>query len=382
MRWLPFRSASLVASCLAVAVLAAPACGLTLQFDYRYDGGFFTDPELYPQADAARIAIERAAKCFEPYMDQLERIEASGSNEWKAQFSRPDNDRDAEVANLVVPAETLVIFVGGRSMADDTLAMGGPGGLWIKGTPLWRDLVKYRGQYGARPAENPTDFGPWGGSVAFNTDVSWHFDADTPPGADETDFLTVATHELVHVLGFGTSASWDTWVDWGVAGWEFIGPASVAAYGDSIPLDDIYSHWADGTESLVAGVTQETIMSPFIMDGERWRLTELDRAGVQDIGWEPALIGDADHDGEVDFEDYLALKRNYGLAGSWPEGDFDYDGDVDLDDYLAGEANFGRSYSGSATPGGFAAPEPGCAAMLALGALALLGRRKHTPAAR
>lgn len=53
--------------------------------------------------------------------------------------------------------------------------------------------------------------------------------------------------------------------------------------------------------------------------------------------------GDAQLDGQVDFDDILSLFPNYGASGSfnWQEGDFTYDGKVDFDDILALFPNYG-----------------------------------------
>jgi len=55
--------------------------------------------------------------------------------------------------------------------------------------------------------------------------------------------------------------------------------------------------------------------------------------------------GDADLDGQVDFDDILALFPNYGATGSftWQEGDFTYDGKVDFDDILELFPNYGAA---------------------------------------
>ncbi|MFW6155140.1 MAG: hypothetical protein ACOC95_07990 [Planctomycetota bacterium] len=58
----------------------------------------------------------------------------------------------------------------------------------------------------------------------------------------------------------------------------------------------------------------------------------------------PATIpGDADGDGDVDLDDFVILKTNFGTpAGATQgEGDFDGDGDVDLDDFVILKTNFG-----------------------------------------
>ncbi|NLF31079.1 MAG: hypothetical protein GX591_09360 [Planctomycetes bacterium] len=60
---------------------------------------------------------------------------------------------------------------------------------------------------------------------------------------------------------------------------------------------------------------------------------------------QPPLAGDADGDGDVDLDDFVAIKNHFGTAGNatWADGDFDGDGDVDLDDFVILKNNFGAS---------------------------------------
>ena len=85
------------------------------------------------------------------------------------------------------------------------------GGAEGKGTLVWENKVEFRGQ-DATGATNDsttsTDFGPWGGSVAFTPDAEWHFGSEAPP-PDRLDFRSAAIHELGHILGLGTSPSWE-----------------------------------------------------------------------------------------------------------------------------------------------------------------------------
>jgi autotransporter-associated beta strand protein len=69
----------------------------------------------------------------------------------------------------------------------------------------------------------------------------------------------------------------------------------------------------------------------------------IDASGVLTVRCTPA--GDADLDGQVDFDDILALFPNYGATGSftWQEGDFTYDGKVDFDDILELFPNYGAA---------------------------------------
>ncbi|NLF31725.1 MAG: hypothetical protein GX591_12655 [Planctomycetes bacterium] len=58
-----------------------------------------------------------------------------------------------------------------------------------------------------------------------------------------------------------------------------------------------------------------------------------------------ARPGDADGDGDVDLDDFVILKRNFGTPSGATRamGDFDGDGDVDLDDFVLLKTNFGST---------------------------------------
>ncbi|NLF33021.1 MAG: hypothetical protein GX591_19315 [Planctomycetes bacterium] len=72
---------------------------------------------------------------------------------------------------------------------------------------------------------------------------------------------------------------------------------------------------------------------------------------VDDLVWTPYTgsvcnPGDADGDGDVDLDDFVILKNNFGTAtgATCAQGDFDGDGDVDLDDFVLLKNNFGATY--------------------------------------
>jgi hypothetical protein len=87
-----------------------------------------------------------------------------------------------------------------------------------------------------------------------------------------------------------------------------------------------------------------------------------------------ALLGDADMNGVVDAADYIALKRHMGQGSgaARANGDLDRDGDVDFNDLQILMGNFG-AVGGSAPA---TTPEPATLALLALGGLVMLRRRR------
>jgi hypothetical protein len=271
---------------LAIAMLwalAAPApANITFVFDYTYDSSGFFDPVLYPER---REALDYAALYINRFTDDLAAIVPSGGNTWAPAVWQPDTGDWSQVTNKTVAADVIRVYVGARDLGG-ALAVGGPGGYdRAQGSPAWRNLVESRGETGAL-ATPATDFGPWGGAISFNDQsaYTWYFGVQTGPPTGQVDFLSVTMHELAHVLGFGTSDSWDA----KVSGTTFVGPASVASYGTAVPLDSVAAHWAEGTKGLLNGVLREAAMDPSIMIGTRKLFTELDFAGLADIGWQVA----------------------------------------------------------------------------------------------
>jgi len=264
---------------LAAALLAAgarDAAALSVTLDYTFDsGGFFDDPD-------ARTAMEAAAGFFEGFADSLDAISPGGVDTWDALFSDPATGNTLSLTDLPVAADEVIVFAGARDLPGSALGVGGPGGFSATGTQEFLEAVVTRGQAGV--LDSPaTDFGPWGGSVAFDSLTAWHLGLDTAGlDAGEFDFLSVAVHELAHLFGFGTSAVWDAFVD--AAASTFTGPAAAAEHGGDVPLASDLAHFAEGTTSE----GQETAMDPSIAPGTRKLPTALDAAVFQDLGWEDA----------------------------------------------------------------------------------------------
>lgn len=269
----------LFAALVALAA-ARDAAAVNVLFDYRYAGGSFLDDPT------VQGLLDTAAGQFAPLTDSLGRIDASEHqplNSWDALFNDPSTGNPDSITDLVVPADTLVVFVGVRDLGGSLIGQASPGGASITFTAdangfAWRDLVDYRGQTG-EPSN--TDFGPWGGWMSFDDSASWNLTAGLP-AAGEVDFLSTAVHELAHVFGFGGAGSWQAEVNGGSG--TFDGATAQSVFGGPVPLADA-AHWAD------SGISPEPAMDPDLTTGTRKLLTSLDYAGLADIGWEvPAAL--------------------------------------------------------------------------------------------
>jgi hypothetical protein len=256
---------------------------LVIQFDYSLDGqGFFNDP-------VRRQRMEQAAAMFR-FTDALVPISPGGTDQWSVRLTHPGEPSFPTRTNLFVPADTVLIFPGGRPLAG-ALGFANAGTVLSRsGSPEFLAAVETRGQSGA--SQTPAiDFGPTFGTITFSSLVPWHF-GETTVGLDNTkqDFLTTAVHEIAHLLGVGESPSWDALVRSTAGGFVFDGHASTAAHGGPVPLDQFASHFALGVSSTVDGVAQQTLMDPSTPRGVRELPTVLDYAALADIGWTSAAV--------------------------------------------------------------------------------------------
>lgn len=257
----------------AVLGLTPVAGPLSIRFDYTMDAaGFFASQERRNSLQFAADSI------ISKFSDQLTAIQPTGAAQWTAKFLNPASGAQETRNNLVIPANEILIFAGARALGAGELGRGEKGGFSASSTSqTFVDAVKARGQPGALSSP-ATDFGPWGGTVAFSNTANWHFGLTTAGlDANEFDFVSVATHELLHSLGFGLANSWNAKVSGG-----FTGVNSVAVSGKSpVPLNDV-SHWSVGTTSN----GMPAAMTPESTGGQRKLPTRLDFAGMQDIGWQ------------------------------------------------------------------------------------------------
>jgi len=259
---MPTRTRPARRSTLALETLEArevPAVAVQLDFS-RDTAGFFNDP-------TRRAVLAQAAADIGSHLTaSLGTISPAGGNTWGAKFFDPASGQEATVSNLAVAANTVVIFAGGRDLNGSEAGVGGFGGYSAGGTQDWLNTIQARGP----------GFTLWGGSLAFDTvGTNWSFGGAI--GATQTDFYSVAVHELGHAMGIGTAPAWAS----RVSGGQFTGAAAQSVYGGPVPVGADGSHWADG----VTFGGQRTAMAPYLQTGTRVSFTSLDFAALRDIGW-------------------------------------------------------------------------------------------------
>jgi len=267
---------TMLASVFAMASQSASA--INIEFRYDYDTNNFFDTQ------AKKDVLNAAGSYFSNLItDDLTAITSSGVNHFNVNFFNPANvSTSITINDFSVVADTLIVYAGGSALGG-SLGIGGPGGFGVSGTTAFLNGLD-RGEAGV---SSGTDFAPWGGAITFNTASNWYFDPDVSTDADvvNNDFYSVALHELGHLLGLGTSSSWNSMISAG----EFTGNESMSVFGGAVPLSDS-GHWANGTLSFVDGVSQEAAMDPSILVGTRKVFTDLDVAGLKDVGWEVSAV--------------------------------------------------------------------------------------------
>lgn len=254
--------------------------------DYRFDVAHFFNTPLKKKImqAAADVVVSRLN-------DSLAAISPSGNNQWTATFLNPASGDPQTYANLEVPQDTIVLFVGGSLADDGVLGFSNTGDAAnLTGSTEFVSAVRTRGQQNAIGG-GATDNGVWGGGISFdqNPPGGWYFGESATIPSGQFDFYSVALHETMHVLGIGPAASWQRLIIDG----KFEGAASEDEYGmgGPVPLAN-GGHWGEG----LVDQGQEVAMDPDIGPGERKVPTRLDLAGLDDLGWELPVTATATSD--------------------------------------------------------------------------------------
>ena len=283
---------------------------VTFRIDYTFDSNhFFGDPNNPNDGlKERRDAIEAVADFFsEIIQDQFLEIDPEdpgfAQSSWSAVFFNPSTGNLQSVENLIIPEDEVVIYVGARELGGNVVGQAAHGGFSGFGFSNWFTRIRTRGQAGAAN-DDPSkrdDFAIWGGSIAFDTPRNWNF--SLTENQSGTEFISTAIHEFCHVLGIGTSDSWENLI---TSDDLFIGEAVVRSFGGSPRVQTANSRGTHGhfeNPSLVLtspsygsfggahGTTQRVRMLPAGLDtGNNFDvMSDLDLAALVDIGWEIAL---------------------------------------------------------------------------------------------
>ena len=288
-----------------------PTGNLQIVFDYSLDtSGFFNS------ASRRNLLHIAADSLISRLTDELTAIQPSVDHRWNVSImhpsARPPGDQDFVDHRLpagpAVAANTILVYAGARDLPGSVRGIGGAAtsisidpvqfacqtqaecDQKLADFEVFRDAVVARGNTGGLIDSNPkTDFAPGVGSISFdNSGTDWYFGLDETefPGGNTIDFLSVATHELAHVLGFGVAPSWQRLA----GGTRFSGTTANAAYlgSGNVPLQAVASgtssHWNQSVLDFQPSLMTGTLV---FAAGQRTEFSALDFAGLEDIGWEP-----------------------------------------------------------------------------------------------
>lgn len=331
---------------LGLGFAAFPANALTIQLDYSHDiangGNFFGNNPV------AKAALETAAANLgaailptlgavptDVYTGLSISEDTTATINWRLTYKNPVTGANLSLNTFSFEMDVVKVFVGMRRLTGNTLGEGGPGGAAITvntngfedelsealsdaeeqsnesmsrgGGPVMGTL---EGSITLGDTEEFYDleYGAMIGNLWFDSDTNnnnvadtpaelnnfWHFDHTTPVAAGKNDFYTVALHELIHTLGFGTSVDWDDNSD----GTTWLGvDAKILNGGSGTNLITLDGHIREGlmSQRVSDGVMQEALMDPSIIVGTRKYLTYMDLAFLSDIGYdvipEPSAAG-------------------------------------------------------------------------------------------
>jgi hypothetical protein len=244
--------------------------------------------------------------------------------DWKLTYTNPSTGATVELTDFSAATDTVTIYVGARNLSGTTLGQGGPGGAgfslsgggfesdWVAAmnaavsasNSIMRrggiapDIGTFSGSstLGSTTANYDLFWAPTIGNLWFDDDTDndgdtdsaaelnayWHFNHTTAVATDKIDFYSVALHEILHALGYGTALTWTNLV----SGTEWLGANGIAENGTGVGLIDAGgAHLAASISSttLADGSTQEVVMDPNITTGVRKTLTALDLAILLDL---------------------------------------------------------------------------------------------------
>jgi hypothetical protein len=333
---------------LTGAFFCSPFVGAGIVIDYSHDTFFNAAGTVNATAKAsleAAVADINAVLDLSSYgaitaADNTITESSGGGNAtftFAGQYTNPSTGATESLSTVTLAAEEIRIYVGMRNLnnsvagaSNTTLGQGGPGitflsGLSAGGNPAGRpasvnaasaaaNAIYSRGnspvitnQSGSFAGGNfDIDHGSSLGNLWFDSDTNndgnfdsnaeldadWHFDHTTAVASGKNDFYSVALHETLHAIGYGTSESWLDLSD----GIDWTGAALIAERGGSgdglVVGGHLQTRIGGGamdplflSERIDGGGLQAPVMTPSILTGTRKTLTQADLAVLQDIGF-------------------------------------------------------------------------------------------------
>ncbi|MFK7911515.1 MAG: hypothetical protein AB8F34_13085 [Akkermansiaceae bacterium] len=320
----------LIVPCILCA--ATPVLGLEIKLDYTQDEAanqFFSSNPMAQQAVGK--AANDLGSILTNSMTEVPTDFFSGTNgstqanfDWSWNYTNPVNGSIETISNPTIAFDTIVVYTATRSLSGSTLAEAGAGGAGVQisgfGAPnQWigavdaaeanSNAIMSRGSgpvigrisgaanFAGFVGQYDLDFGVSVGNMWFDADRdnngtrdsdaalanSWHYDAYSPVAAGKTDLYSVALHEMMHVLGAGTSRTWNNLAN----GTQWLGSEASMVAGTSQILSSDGAHLQSGFQSIRIsdGQLQEALLAPSITPGIRKELTEIDVAILTDLGY-------------------------------------------------------------------------------------------------
>ena len=191
-----------------------------------------------------------------------------------------------------------------------------------------------------------------------------------PVPADKTDAYSVIIHELTHAIVFNGwrdgqtgalpagpppyESTFDRNETFDGTNLYFVGPLAESLYGGPVPIT-YNNNWHVGNNPPRPGsnLLQDLMNGVVFYRGTRYDLSALDLAMATDSGAPTNFIpGDTNADGNVGFDDLVALARNYGQTNATlAMGDLNSDGTVNFADLVILARHYGQSAPPPVVPG-------------------------------
>ncbi len=325
---------SALGSSAVLLLCATTSQALTINLDYSHDTFFAGNATAQATLEKAATDVSWAiTTALSPLsQDMFSYTHTDGPNSTTAtadfhlRYTNPETGGTETLNTYSFINSEFRIFVGGRDLLGSTLGQGGPGAFGFSGggssigTPDFQSAVdgllaeanpaNLRGgpilstlALDLAGASGTIEMGYSVGNLWFDTDTdndgftdsastlaaNWHFDYNTPVEAGKDDLYSVAVHEMLHSIGFGTGNTWNDMV----SGTDWLGTDVIDLLGSGV--DVVHTdgaHVAAGLTGtpivdgvLLIGDSQEAIMDPSLTVGSRKYITDLDLAFLADMGW-------------------------------------------------------------------------------------------------